>query len=688
MTMFKLVIAEKPSVALNIAAVLGAKEKQDGYYEGNGYLVSWCIGHLAELWFPDRYDEKYQKWNKEDLPILPHPWRYGLLPKEKRKQFERLKALMQRKDVSKVINACDAGREGERIFRTVCKLAGCKKPMLRLWISSMEDQAIFEGFRHLKPGKEYDGLYAAAECRARADWLIGMNLSRLFTVGYGRSLRVGRVVSPTLAFLTDRQKEIDGFVPEPFYTVELFDGSIRLKSEKIKDKAEAEALCDRCLNQPAVFKETKTEEKTEHAPLLYDLTALQRDANRHCGFTAQQTLDYAQALYEKKLCTYPRTDARYLTDDMTETAEALFPICAVFLNETAASFDSRKLCNSKKVTDHYAMIPTVNIRGCDFDSLPSGEQKILTLLAKRLLAAASEDCISETETAVFTCGDAVFTVRQTRIRQRGWKAFETEEEKEQAEVMGLSGFKPGDLYHAELATVKEGKTKPKAAYTEDTLLAAMETAGAAELPEDAERSGIGTPATRAEIIEKLVRCDYVKREGKKLIPQPIGTGLVCVLPEALRSAALTAEWETKLKLVERGKLSAGAFLDGITAFLRSQIEGFAPVENADALFPPRYVTVGVCPRCGGRVNESTMGYFCETEGCRFALWKDNRYLTPRNIQLNTAAAETLLRDGKLPVQEILSLKTGKPYSGILVLEDDGEKTQYRIELPPREEDCR
>ena len=571
MNKVKLVIAEKPSVAVSIANVIGADKKCKGYREGNGYIVSWCIGHLAELCYPESYDERYAKWNMDDLPIVPDVWKYRLDGKKK-EQFNILKTLMNRSDVSEVINACDAGREGERIFRTVYRITGCRKPMKRLWISSLEDEAIREGFKNLKPGKEYDSLYDAAECRAKADWLVGMNISRLLTLAYGKTYRAGRVLSPTLAFITERQNEINSFKPESFYTVELKGESVSLVSDKFKSKEEAEVLKQKCLNEPVVFESAVSDEHREKAPKLYDLTSLQRDANRIYGFTAQQTLDYTQSLYERKLCTYVRTDSMYLTDDMEKTAEKLFSLCSSVLKIVSdlSRLNASVFCDSRKVSDHHAIIPTVSIDGYDLTSLPQGEKKIIFLVMKRLLEAASDDYIYETVTYKFICGECEFKAKQTFVKQLGWKLFEgkeTVEDKPFAFAVGesLKGFE---------AQVKEGKTKPKKEYTEDTLLSAMETAGKGEIPDDAERQGIGTPATRAEVIEKIIASGYVRREGKKLIPDEKGINLVSVLPESLKSASLTAEWEQKLKQVEKGELSPESFMGSVTGFISGLIDAF------------------------------------------------------------------------------------------------------------------
>ena len=569
MPMLKLVIAEKPSVAVSIANVIGADRKYKGYREGNGYIVSWCIGHLAELSLPEAYDEKYSKWKTEDLPIVPKAWKYSV-DVRKKEQFKILKTLMNRSDVSEVINACDAGREGERIFRTVYEFSGCKKPVKRLWISSLEDEAIKEGFRSLKPGEDYNNLYMAAECRAKADWLIGMNFSRLFSVKYRQRFSVGRVLSPTLSFITERQDEIQGFKPESFFTAELKNENGVIVSDKLKTKEEAQAAKDKCLSEPPVFVSSVSEEHREKAPLLYDLTSLQRDANRVYGFTAQQTLDYLQSLYERKLCTYPRTDSRFLTDDMKSTAEKLINVCKSFFNGKAKVKDVSVLCDSRKVSDHHAVIPTLNLEGYDLSSLANGERKLLLLIIRRMIEATCEEYISETVTYTFSCGDYLFTAKETTVKQIGWKVFSKQDKEENKG--SLSGMKPGDTFSVAEGSVKEGKTKPKPQFTEDTLLSAMEQAGKEDMPDDAERQGIGTPATRAEIIEKLIKNGYVKRDGKKLVPNETGVSLVSVLHESLKSAALTAEWEQKLKQVENGKFSPDVFMNEIMQYVSDVIE--------------------------------------------------------------------------------------------------------------------
>ena len=677
--MKRLVIAEKPSVGMSIASVLGAKDRKDGYIEGRDYIVSWGFGHLAELANADTYDEKYAKWRYDDLPIVPANWKYKI-PRDKYNQFETLKKLMNRADVSDIINACDAGREGELIFRNIYKMTGCKKPIYRLWISSMEDNAIEQGFRDLKDGKEYDNLFAAARCREWADWLVGINATRLFSVLYHRTLNVGRVVSPTLALLVQREAEIGAFKPEPFYTAELDFGSFTATSEKFKKKSEADAVIPKG-NEPVVVKSVTSKEKTEKAPALYDLTTLQRDANRQLGYTAQQTLDYVQSLYEKKLCTYPRTDSRYLTEDMADGVNAVV-ICSVGICGEAAPAVvlPRQICDSKKVSDHHAIIPTMVAGEIDINTLPAGEREIIKLIAKQVLRAVSESYRFRETVAVISCGDHTFTAKGKIVENTGWKIYN---EKEQTDKV-LPELADGDELKVASSEIKEGTTKPPAHFTEDSLLSAMEVAGAKEMPDDAERKGLGTPATRAGIIEKLIATGFVERKKAKktvsLIPAHSGISLITVLPEQLQSPLLTAEWEHKLKMVEHGELDADAFMAEISRMVSDLVKTYSVIKGAEVLFPSGRDVIGKCPRCGGDVTESKKGFFCETNDCRFGLWRDNKFLTGKKITMTKKMAATLLKDGKIPVKGIYSEKTGKTYDATLVMSDDGAKTIYSLDF--------
>ena len=676
--MKRLVIAEKPSVAMSIASVLGVKSRKDGYLENEVYIVSWCVGHLAELVNADSYDERYAKWRKEDLPIIPASMKYRI-PRDKYGQFEVLKKLMHREDVSEVVNACDAGREGELIFRNMYAMTGCKKPILRLWISSMEDAAIEQGFRELKAGKEYDNLFAAARCREWADWLVGINATRLFSVLYHRTLNVGRVVSPTLALLVQREAEINAFQPEAFYTAELDFGDFTAVSEKQKNKSDAEALL--CCTGKSVVKSVRTKEKSEKAPALYDLTSLQRDANRILGYTAQQTMDYVQSLYEQKLCTYPRTDSRYLTDDMEDSVRGV-ALCAANIAGTDAPAVAvlGQVCDSSKVSDHHAIIPTLHAGEIDRSTLPVGEREVLKLIARQVLRAVCETHRYCETVVEIDCGGSTFTAKGKTITNNGWKAYG---DKEQADKV-LPELADGDELTVVSSDIKEGTTKPPAHFTEDSLLSAMEVAGAKEMPDDAERKGLGTPATRAGIIEKLVSTGFVERKRAKknvtLIPVGTGISLITVLPEQLQSPLLTAEWEHKLKQIERGAYSADAFMSEIAFMVNALVKTCEVIRGAEVLFPSGRAAVGRCPRCGGEVTESKKGFFCERNDCRFGLWKDNKFLTAKKIVLTKKMVSELLKNGRYPVKDIFSEKTGKSYDATLSLTDDGARTVYALDF--------
>ena len=676
--MKRLVIAEKPSVGMTIASVLGVKGRNDGYMEGHDYIVSWCFGHLAELVNAESYDEKYAKWRFDDLPIVPAGWKYKI-SRDKYQQFETLRQLMNRDDVSEVINACDAGREGELIFRNMYALTGCKKPILRLWISSMEDAAIEQGFRDLKDGNEYNNLFAAARCREWADWLVGINATRLFSVLYHRTLNVGRVVSPTLALLVAREAEIGAFKPEAFYTAELDFGNFSAVSEKMKTKADAEALL-RGTDEPVV-KSVKTKEKSEKAPALYDLTSLQRDANRILGYTAQQTLDYVQSLYEQKLCTYPRTDSRYLTDDMEDSVRAIV-LCSASVADTDTPVVAllSQVCNSSKVSDHHAIIPTIHAGEVNLSTLPAGEREVLKLIARQVLRAVCEAHRYRETVIEIDHSGSIFTAKGKTVTNIGWKAYNDKEQKETI----LPTVSEGDKLNITGTTIKEGTTTPPAHFTEDALLSAMENAGKEEMPDDAERKGLGTPATRAGIIEKLIATGFVSRKKAKktvnLIPANTGVSLITVLPEQLQSPLLTAEWEHKLKQIERGEYSADTFMSEIALMVNDLIKTYKVIKGAEVLFPSGRDVIGKCPRCGSDVTESKKGFFCECNDCRFGLWKDNKFLTAKKIALTKKMVSELLKNGLYPVKGIFSEKTGKSYDATLTLSDDGAKTTYSLDF--------
>ena len=696
----KLVIAEKHSVAMSLAAVLGANEKKDGYMEGGGYLVSWCVGHLLELAQPEAYGEQYARWRYGDLPILPEEWKYEV-PKDKKKQLDLLCRLMKDKRVESVVCATDAGREGELIFRLVYEHAGCKKPMERLWISSMEDAAIRDGFERLHPGSDYDKLYDAAVCRTEADWLVGINATRLFSVLYGVTLNVGRVMSPTLALLVQREADIQAFTSKPFYVPEITCGGFTASGEKLSGKNEAEKIRMDCDGQDISVLSVEKQVKTVQPPRLYDLTTLQRECNRIYGYTAQQTLDYVQSLYEKKLATYPRTDSQYLTEDMQATAASLifwmrdnmpFGKCCV------GEPDIDRITDGSKVTDHHAIIPTVEIARMDLSELPSGERDVLTLIAARLLSATAQAHRFEAVTAVLDCQGHSFTAKGKTVLQAGWK------EVERLYRMGLKQSKPEDdentdaslpvlqeaqIFETVSASVREGKTSPPKHYTEDSLLAAMETAGAGDMPEDAERKGLGTPATRAATLEKLVSAGFVQRKKKQLIPTEKGTNLILVLPDNIKSPMLTAEWESMLKQVERGELAAGAFMGQIADMSRTLVkEHSAPEERFAGLFPDAKrngrEAVGTCPRCGGTVYEGKKGFFCDNQDCAFALWKDNKFFSGKKKSITKSVAAALLKEGRISMSGLYSEKTGKTYDAVVMLDDTGGKyVNFKLEFPAK-----
>ncbi len=680
----RLVIAEKPSVAQSIAKVLEARKREDGYVEGNGYLVSWCVGHLVELAEPDAYDSRYKKWAREDLPILPAEWKYNVSAATK-KQFDILKQLMNRKDVSEIICATDAGREGELIFRLVYHQCGCKKPFLRLWISSMEDSAIRDGFANLKPGTEYDALYEAALCRERADWIVGMNATRLFSVLYGQTLHVGRVVSPTLAMAVLREAEIAAFQPKTFYSVNLsLAGDMTAASGRIKEKTAAEALALSCTGGTAVVMKCEKKEKSEKAPALYDLTSLQRDANRLLGFTAQQTLDYTQSLYEKKLVTYPRTDSRYLTDDMEEKVPALAGVAAKLTGKTLPEkIMVKPVINSKKVSDHHAIIPTMSAAQADLPALPAGERETLHLIATRLLAAVAMSYRYAETAAEFLCREEIFTVKGKTVLDAGWKAIEKPGKAEKAETP-LPEMKAGDSFPVLSTEIKEWQTKPKAHYTEDTLLSAMERAGADEMPDEVERKGIGTPATRAGIIERLVTRGFLERKGdkkaKNLIPTEKGTALITVLPEQLQSASMTADWEEKLLQIERGEYSPDAFMTEIEAMVSDLVANYQVVKDAAVIMPDSRKSLGKCPVCGADVVERPKSWSCSDRNCNFALWKNNRYFEAIGKHMNESVAKKLLKNGSVHMKDCYSRRLDKYFEATIFLDfDETGKVQYRME---------
>ncbi len=686
-----MIVTEKPSVAISYAKILGVHGRQDGYLEGNGYLVSWCVGHLVELAPPSAYGEQYVKWNIADLPILPEKWQY-LVSASTKKQFGILKKLMHRADVNTVVNSCDAGREGELIFRLVYEQAGCKKPVSRLWLSSMEDSAVRAGFANLKPSTEYDALYQAALCRERADWMVGINCSRLFSCLYGRPLAVGRVMTPTLAMTVEREAAIAAFVPKKFYTValELTSGFVA-SSRRISEKAAAEKLLAGCREEMvSTIQKITRKEKAENPPPLYDLTTLQRDANRLLGYSAQQTLDYVQSLYEKQLTTYPRTDSCYIADEDEEMLEELAEELEDFLGFVSEDADddvprTRRTVNRQKVTDHHAILPTRSMLQADLDALPKGERNILKLIIARTLMAVSKP-FRYLETLLTTeCAGEEFTVKGKEILEEGWKAVERKVLADilnrKREFTALPQVEESEcgILNAEL---KEGQTSPPKHFTEDTLLHSMETASADSMPEGVERQGIGTPATRAATIEKLVQKGFLERKGDKktkvLLPTDKGKALITVMPEEIQSADMTADWETKLLRVERGEMEPETFMTEINDMISSLVNTTEAVKGASALMKNK--VIGVCPNCGNSVVEREKGYFCENRECRFVLWKDNAFFKRLGKRMDAHVADRLLRDGRVRLKDCKSSK-GKTYNATVLLSTEADgRSKFSLEF--------
>ena len=698
--MLNLVIAEKPSVSKALADVLGAKTRRDGSYEGNEYVVSWCIGHLLGLAEPHVYDEKYSKWRYEDLPIAPQEWQYTAAASTKR-QLKILIDLMKRKDIGIIINACDAGREGELIFRLVYEHAKCKKPIQRLWISSMEESSISDGFNSLKDGADYDRLYHSAKCRQQADWLVGLNFSRLFSVLYNAQLRVGRVQTPTLAMIVEREQKITNFVKEPFYVIEATNGELKFERIKISDKATAEAIAAKCNGKPAAIKSVERKEKLESAPKLYDLTTLQREANRFFGYTAAQTLSAVQNLYEQKIVTYPRTDSRFITEDM---ATGIPPLAAAVAEKLPFSVGSlsinlAQVVNNAKVTDHHAIIPTSTMPKTDISSLPTAERNILMMVCTRLISALSGKHIYNEMIVTLDCGGELFTIKGKTITQNGWKSMEqaflasigkTKKDEDKA----LPKLSEGEQFIIN-TSVREGFTKPSKHFTEDLLLSAMESAGAEDkvncpedvregglghMPEDAEHKGLGTPATRAAIIENLVKSGLLARKDKLLLPSDKGVNLIKVLPDSVKSPLLTSEWEQKLKSIENGDLTADDFLTAIGFFVAETVKTHHAVpDELKSLFPSSRATnvipgetVGKCIRCGGNIAEYPKGFFCDNKACKFAIFKNSKYFTAKRITLTKDIITALLTEGRVFLKGLYSEKSGKTYNAILILDDSGE----------------
>lgn len=665
----QLVIAEKPSVAKSIADVLGALDRQDGYFEGGGYLVSWCVGHLIELAEPESYGEQWKKWTYESLPVNPEHWQYEI-KEDTREQYDVLYGLLHDSRVDEVVCATDAGREGELIFRLVYEQAGCSKPMKRLWISSMEESAIREGFENLKPGSDYEHLYHSALCRQEADWLVGINGTRLFTVLYGgKVLKVGRVQTPTLAMLVERESKIMNFKKEQYFMAHILCGGVDAVTERIDNKTEAENVAGACLNGQALVTSVAKEEKTVAPPKLYDLTTLQRDANRLFGFTAKQTLEYMQSLYEKKLCTYPRTDSQYLSDDMEQTAgnviEAIFS-SILFEENMMFNPDIKRVLNSKKVTDHHAIIPTMEIAKADLAALPETERKILSLVANRLLCATGEKHLYETVKAELACGGYTFATSGKSVLKNGWKDFEdafkrsfkTLEDKEQ-EDKKLPELSEGQTFDGVQTKISEHYTTPPKHFTEDSLLSAMERAGNEDMSDDVERKGLGTPATRADIIEKLVKDGFVKRDKKQMIPTEDGMKLITVLPDVVKSPKLTADWENALTLVAKGEMEREDFMADIEAMVSDLIHTYHEVSDEQKkMFAQEQKVLGKCPNCGGEVVKGKYGAFCKNKCGMNVSWIMGVALSDEQVESLLAGKKTLLKG--------LTSKVGKKYDAYII----------------------
>ena len=719
--MAKLVIAEKPSVARSIAAVLGAKKRADGYLLGNDYIVSWCVGHLVELADPSNYNEKFAAWKKQDLPIIPEVFKHKAI-KNSIDQLKIIRDLIKKEEVTEIINACDAGREGELIFRLSLKYAKTTKPTKRLWISSLEDKAILEGFENLKSGEAYENLYSAALCRSQADWVVGINYSRLFSIIYSAPLSVGRVISPTLNLIVNREEQISNFVKEPFYTPILDTGTFKLTykpkgaaNQRIKDKIIAQEIADKCEGKTATAVGVDNNKKTTAAPKLFDLTSLQRDANRLFGYTAADTLSFAQSLYEKKILTYPRTDSKFLSSDMEPGLQEV--IHAVnkgmdFINASPEALITKQVIDNKKVADHHAIIPTKNVGSLNLGSLSFGERDILELVCSRFIEAISPKMEYMETTITVECEGYTFATKGKTILKLGFKEIEQnfrarkqtqKEEDTEAEEdnQTLPKVDKGQTFENVKMSVKEGSTTPPKSYTEDTLLKSMETAGVEELiEEDIERKGLGTPATRAEIIERLVRKEFVVREAKKLLPTPMGINLIRVLPEKIKSPSLTAEWENKLKLVERGELSGDIFMQDIATFVRTITnENINPNAEYTSLFPrqekrkPVGDKIGTCPRCGENIvvvikttrdDKKKNQYICESTSCNFVLWEDNPFFANKKIKLTKTRMKELLKKGSLYEEKLYSVKTDKTYAATISIDPtEGKYVSFKMEFGTR-----
>lgn len=671
-----LVIAEKPSVSKSIAKVIGAYRQEDGYLEGGDCVVSWCLGHLAEYAAPEHYDERYENWRFEDLPILPVEWKL-LVHNTKKPQFNVLRKLLRSKKFDYVVNACDAGREGEAIFRRMYALAGSKLPIKRLWISSMEDAAIQQGFENLKDGAAYDNLFAASECRAKADWLIGMNGTRAFTKKYGRKQTIGRVQTPTLAMLAERQAKIQNFVKEPYYKVELSGAGVVAVSEQMAQEQNANAVQAACDGQCAVVGSIERKRGEKKPPKLYDLTTLQREANRYYDLTASQTLQAAQELYEEKLVTYPRTDSQFVTEDMRKTVESLV------LALDGAAADVSCVINNSKVTDHHAILPTMQGAKCDKEKLSETKQKILSLIIWKLVQAVQPPFIYEDVLVTVCCQGQNFTAKYKEILQSGYTAKPVPfvEPEKNKDASFPNDLEQGMVIPVVRAEKKQGFTSPPKVYTEDTLLSAMETAGNKEFEKDTEKKGLGTPATRAAILEKLVSSGYVERKGKQMIPTEDGVAAIHNIPDYLKSASMTAEWENALLLMEHGEIKPRDFMQGIHGLIDKMLADLRQISTVAAASNYNTVSLGNCPVCGNTVHESKLSFCCADRSCNFALWKESKYLSNMRKTLNKKMAADLLKKGRTHVKDFYSVKKDKTFAADLVMQIADGRVQYSLEFP-------
>lgn len=690
-----LVIAEKPSVAQSYAKNLSAYKKQDGYMEGENCLVSWCLGHLAEYARPEEYDERYAKWQFDDLPIIPEKWKLQVSA-DKKKQFSVLKELMNREDIEYLVNGCDAGREGELIFQRVYDLSGCRKPVRRLWISSMEDEAIRNGFHEMKDAGFYSNLCMAAVCRAQADWLIGMNATRAYTTKYYKKLVVGRVQTPTLAMLTERQDRIEHFQKETFYRVELTDGKLVAVSENITNKADAELLAALCDGSEVIITELKREQKKVSPPKLYDLTSLQREANRYFGFTAKKTLDLLQELYEEKLVTYPRTDSRFVTEDMIGTVEELagkMPLMLPFVEYGQLGHNIKRVVNNEKVSDHHAILPTKEAVEKGIMDLSVDKKNLMILIGQQVLQAVGEDYLYEQTDVTVNCQKNEFTARGKTAVQMGFKDVEkafrshcvkTEKEDSDRQLEIPYGYQKGMQLFNVKAETSIHYTSPPKSFNEDTLLAAMETAGNKEFDEKTEKKGLGTPATRASTIEKLVASGYAQRKGKQIIPTAEGRELIRVMPENLKSAGLTAEWENRLLLMERGELNGEQFMDDIVAMLEEILNGCRKIpEEERNRFQTAKELIGKCPVCGSDIFEGKRNFYCSNRQCDFALWKDNRFLEGMEKKLDKKMAKELLDKACTHIKGLYSKKKDARFDADFLMTLENGKPKFHLEFPKR-----